>query len=198
MSVVGKVVGGLVVAAVTVGAIYLTISVYDLLNYCYKMAGYKFKGFTDENGKSLSTFDVLGSLVSGKKIFGNIELYINLTNASSLSVGISGYSINVTLNGVPVSAIKSTTPQVLKANSVTMITIPVKVDFSKVTTALKDNSLITNFSNQQYDKIIFGFTGNFSGTLLGIHVNKGLSMQYSLKDIQAAMDAPTDPSAIKC
>jgi hypothetical protein len=116
-----------------------------------------------------------------------MNLAVDFTNKADIDLIVSGYNLNLLLNGHGVSNIVSSDTQLVKANSISPFNIGIEFNPTQVFANNKaqllrlGNDLLTNKNN-----IVFTLTGTVSGAALGItDKNIPVSMNFTLADLTA-------------
>lgn len=172
-----KIASIIIITALGIFGIYATIGIRMLMNICYEIAKYKYKG------------------IDIQYIY--IDLQLRIFNPSILKVGLNGYNLNVYLNNKWLSDLTSYTPIIIKSEGISTITIPLKIDYLKTFGTIKSKEIINYFLTQQFDKIIITLKGKFSGTVLKIPVSVPVDSSWTLQEIAKTMDNPSEPCKLK-
>ena len=174
-------------------SIVTAVEISDIEKICYRMGGYKLLGFTDAAGNRMAFADLIDALLNKKQIFVDMEIYIKIHDPLKVDVDINGYNFNVSVNDIKVANIKTKQKQKITGGGNTTLTIPVKIDLQYVNKVLNNDSILTYFAYQQWDKIKIGIDGSINGGIIGIFVNKKISTSMTLADLQKEMKTPSAP-----
>ena len=198
----GKIIGWSLVAILTSVAVYVGIGAYKMKNLCFKLIGFKSLGIFKNGVETINPF--------GADSY-DFQLSLKLRNPSYLDVAITGFDLNVTINGNRLAHISGTTllmanKKILTAGTLLLpknnahvtIIIPISIDLKDSSNLIRNQSLLTAFANKQYQNVLITIAGNFSGQLLKLPVSHSISITKSLSDIQALMSAPSDPNPDSC
>ena len=170
---IGKVIGGIAFAAITIAGIYIGWGVKLLVALCYEITGYKLKSID---------FQYL-----------DLEFSVRVNNPSHIEVGIEGYNIDIFINNIWVANVTAKNPQTIGAEKSSILTIPVKVDYKKVFGIVRSKAILSYFANNQFEKIVVSLKGKFVGSALKIPISTKLELQQNLLQITEAYMKPPTP-----
>ena len=143
------------------------------MSYCYKISGAKFNTITK------------------KQV--NLDVTVKLLNNSSFEADITGYNLDVVLNGKLVATIASNKTLTIKANGVSELGLNVDFDPSKVFNPSDLLNLIA-WAITDKENIVIRTKGTFSAKLNFIKVSDyPVDISMTLAEIMA----PDDPNAPK-
>jgi LEA14-like dessication related protein len=158
------------ITMLTIGLIaYYKQQVEKALEYCYKIIS----GSVNE--------------ITRKKI--NVTLYIKLMNNSNFSVIINNYEIDIYINNKYVVKVKSDKKQLLKANGVSTLEVPIIFVPSKIFSQTEILTLI-GYGISKQDKFIIQLKGKFTASMQFITVKMPIDTKFTLAELLAPSDKP--------
>lgn len=166
-----KILFGSLTAAVVAVAVFITISINDLLRVCYELTEYKLKSIDD------------------KYVY--IDLKLRVKNPAKLNITIKGYYIDVFINNKWVANTQNKDKKVIHGGTTDFIEMASAVNHQKTWAVFQSQSILDLLSSANTKNVSVELRGKFHGSVLGYSINVPIKIKTSLKEIEESAKKPS-------